>query len=283
MPFSFDPATAKAVQEAERYRNGRDALRFISAFAALACFVAEISCFSVFTEWLPDHLWSNSEGPHDVLAITADVVLAILVLFGIPGVFSLYSRSELRRMRTPFVVVSAALILPPIAMRNDLYLRLIVLLALCSLLCRWWAGWAENQRPRDWKTIVAEMKRLNWGPLEFSTALTKGKASDGLFLAFVSDENPPVPHPPLDGASDVSYERLTTLLTLTLKHRYPWSNTTENWQMLVALLGSAGCTDEERERLERTWLYVHPEIEERASALIGPENERGFGPGVVGV
>jgi hypothetical protein len=54
----------------------------------------------------------------------------------------------------------------------------------------------------------------------------------------------------------------------------------KNWQMLMALLADAGCTEEERGQLERTWLYVHPEIGERVSRLIGPQNPRGSGPGI---
>jgi uncharacterized membrane protein (DUF485 family) len=281
--FSFDPTTAKSVQDAERYRLTSELLLLVSALAVVVFYIAEIGSFKAFTDWLPEHLWTDSQTMQCVLGVASLVVFAFLTVFGFGGIFSLYAHRQYeggRTVRTAFIWLSLALILPPLAMRDGWYLRVITISGLCYLIIRWVAGWAGNQRPHDWKIILAEMKRLNWGPLEFATALTKGKASDGHPLAFVSSDGATSSIFSEESGAPVKYERLTTLLTLTLKHRYPWSNVTANWQMLNASLAASGCTEAEREQLSSTWLYVHSEVEDRVGALIGPSCEKGFGPGV---
>jgi uncharacterized membrane protein (DUF485 family) len=279
-PFSFDPETAKIIQDAGRFRFASELFLVLSALACILCYFAEVVSFSRFTDWLPEQLLADSQSLQRIFAILSFLALAFLILFGFSGIYSLYTRGQFQTTRLVFIWLSVALILPPLAMRVGWYFRIIIFSGLCNLFCRWLAKWAGNQRPHDWRIILAEKRRLNWGPLELASALTKGKSSDGHPLAFVLSENTATSHFKYEVADEVKYEKLTSLLTLTLKHRYPWSNVNENWEFLIALLIEHGCTEEERNQLSRTWLYVHSEVEDRVSALIGPSCERGFGPGV---
>lgn len=84
--FSFDPANATAIQGAQRYTHLRATLLFASGIAALIC-------FSHFIQWLPNHVWTESHTRQVILAIASIVVFGLLVLFGIAGIVSMYSRT----------------------------------------------------------------------------------------------------------------------------------------------------------------------------------------------
>src|SRR5579863_6972344 len=277
-PFRFDLATSHAIQEAERYERARVAFLFVSALAVVLCFITEIDCLNDFVDWLPEHLWTSAHGVQVAIEGSCYLVLAFLTLFGIAGVVSVYSQRQFKGIRVSFFWISFALVLPPIYMRERTGFNLIILSGFLSLLCLGLARWAGNQRPHDRKIIIAEKSRLNWGPLEFAIALTRGRASDGQPLAFVSNDSsidPMFPIPKERDDRSVSYRSVASVLTLTLKQRYPWSNVAKNWKALIELLEASGCTEEEHEQLSRTWLFVHSEIEERVDALIGNWRERG--------
>jgi hypothetical protein len=141
------------------------------------------------------------------------------------------------------------------------YKRLLLIgVSVCIyLVFRRLAVWANHQRPSDWKTVLAEKKRLSWGPEEFARALTQGRASNGSRLAvFVA----PGEHVPQTDLFSPQYEPLTTLLRVTAKQRFPRA------LKPIDLLKRDGVSAEECEALAKTLLYVHPEIADRAKSVI---------------
>jgi hypothetical protein len=160
---SFDLQTAGAIQEAEQYKNARIVMLSIAGVAAIVAFVAELR------SWLTLY----------------DCLLCFFV-FGFWGIAALFMKDKLAILgRTVFLFIAIPMLLLPI-LRGEIKRLLLIGVSICVYFSfRRLADWANNQRPRDWNVILAEKKRLGWGPEEFFGALTHGRASDGRPLIMV--------------------------------------------------------------------------------------------------
>jgi hypothetical protein len=247
LEFSFDLQAAKAMQEAERYKNARDAALIIAGLAAFAAFFVEMRA------WLE----------------VSDLSLPFFIL-GPFGIFALFDKEPLANVIRPiFLVFAVPMLLLPILRGETKRLLLIGAYVCLYFVCRWLATWLANQRPRDWNTILTEKRRRRWGPEEFARALTRGRASDGSLLAFFTNPNEHCLPAQLREGSYMTHEPVTTLLRLRLKQRFRRADISANWNDLLLSLERDGCSPEERELMFKTTLYVHPEISKRVEELIG--------------
>jgi hypothetical protein len=266
--FRFDLATSRAMQEAERYSVLTDALRFLSGSASCAVIVAgTISAFHL-SEWQREHEWNQSVILRGLVLGLSFLLSLFLALFGVPGILAQFTKRRFGVSRSQFLMISGVLLLPALFLREKFCVNAIEGFAFTHFLTSTAARWADNQRPADWKTIIAEKKRLNWGPLEFVSAMIEGCASDGKRLAYVasSGELDLDDHfSPIDGNErSIRYQQSSSILTLTLRQRYRHF---QSATVQLALLESDGCSSEERQQMEREFLYVHSEIADRVNSL----------------
>ena len=272
-PVVIDLKFAKAKQDAERYKNARDIFLLISAIAICVLFVTEITAFSTFRDWLSEHSVTEYQLLQSSIKMLAFIFMSILILFWIPGIFSLYADTRYRVTRSAFLAVSVALLFPPLYLREGKYIKIIILSACIYIIFRILAVWAYGQKPDDWKIILAEKRRFGWGPKQFALALTQGRASDGNYLAIIASHEDFDPEKPFftreKGNPSLAYKTSLSLLTLTIKQRFPHSNITKNWDMLLKILIAEGCTPVDRELLSNQVLCLHPEVEDRVMAIIG--------------
>ena len=285
MESSFNLQTAKAMQEATRYKNAAALLRFLAGLAALAAFYTELgSCFA-FNDWLLAHEWTEYGFLRSVVEWFTETVPMVLVPFGVFGVLSLLDESSelcaewlTNVIRFLFKMAALLILLVPILRVEQKRLSLIGLLVGIYFLSKWAAKRMADQRPRDWKIIVAERKRLGWGPEEFARALLKGRASDGNSLAVLT---PPEPilmtkeiqekvdnlllrgaYAELEALKPPPYEPMASFLKLTIKQRFPHA------LKPMECLERDGMSPEDQKALSDTMLYVHTEIVDRVRRII---------------
>jgi hypothetical protein len=240
----------------------------IAGFAAVVAFMAELRSWFIFGDCVGSHEWT----PHDVLEACVNWLLqafpAFFFMFGLWGIAALFMKDSILT-RAIFLLFAIPMLLLPV-LRGETERLLLIGLAICIYaISRWLAEWAYNQRPRDWKTILAERKRLAWGAEEFALALTHGRASDGNPLAIILRPGEDRINVPDNIHEPPPYEALATLLRLRIRQRFRRVDISDNWISLVSLLEAQGCPPEEREELSNTMIYAHPEIADRARPLIG--------------
>jgi hypothetical protein len=277
----FNLQTAKAMQEAQWYRNAGEAFLILAGLAAFAAFFAEMRSYFVFSDWLGSNEWTDNETLRSFVEWLAGAFPMYFFVFGVLGIVSLFVKDTFARIcRSIFLLVAIPMLLLPILREENIRLLLIGVSVCFYFISRWLAKWAENQRPRDWKTVLIEKKRLGWGPEEFAIALTQGRASDGHCLAVIVPSGGHLPemediqekvddllrrgaYGQLNAILPPQYVPLTTMLRLTSKQRFPRA------LKPVELLERDGVTPEELKVLAGTLLYVHPEVAGRAESLIG--------------
>jgi len=113
-----------------------------------------------------------------------------LLVFGIFGVLSLFpielgANWLAKAIRFLFIAVILLTLLVPVLRGEHKRLIIIGLLFSVYFLFRWLSNLMANQRPKDWKILVKERKRLGWRLIDFAAKLPSGKAGDGNPLAII--------------------------------------------------------------------------------------------------
>jgi hypothetical protein len=277
----FNLQAARAAQEAARYDAARVFCLYLAGLAATAAFLTEMRSYFVFGDWLRTQEWTDHETLRSFLEWIAGAFPIYFLVFGFLGIVSMFLEDTLARIcRLIFLCLAVPMLLLPI-LREERWRLIFIGAFICIyFISRWLSSWAGNQRPRDWKTILAARRRSGWGPEEFAIALTEGRASDGNHLATIVPLRGHLPVPEnieekvdnvmrrgaygqLQAVLPPRYEPFITLLRLRSKQRFPRA------LKPVELLERDGVSTEELELLAGSLLYVHPEVAERAKSLIG--------------
>jgi hypothetical protein len=278
---SFDPQTAKANQEADQYKKVRGVMLIIAGLAAFVAFMAELRSWFVFGDWLNSHEWTSHEALGALVNWLVEAFPLFFLVFGLFGIYALFMKDELAKsIRIIFLVFAVPMLLLPL-LRGETKRVLLIGLAVCIYFTsRWLADWAYNQRPRDWKIILAERKRLGLGPDEFARALVKGRASDGNPLAVIVSSGDTLPgreniHEKIDSlmhrgayaelkaALPPQYHPMGSMLRLAIKQRFPRALNSRD------CLTREGISSGEQDSLAESSLYAHEEIAERVKPIIG--------------
>jgi hypothetical protein len=279
--FWFDLNSAKAAQEAEWFRRASGTCLFVAGLGAFVAFFLEMRSYFVFGDWLALHDWTGHESLRSFIHWLVDAASMFVFAFGFFGILSLFSNDTFARtLRFVFLLVVVPMLLLPILRFEFQRMLLICGCILLYFASRWMANWFKNQRPRDWRTILKEKRRLGWGPLEFAMALTKARASDGKHLAVMVGPGDPFPiaegiqeqiesllreeaYGQLKTVLPPEYESVTTILRLTLKQRFPRARDPK------ASLLRTGVSEDECKAMSQTRIYAHPEIADRAKPFLG--------------
>lgn len=269
------------MQEAAWYENVAILMLFLAGLCATAAFFLELRSYFIFNDWLQGHTWTEYSALRNIVEWFTEAWPLVFFVFGIVGIASLFMTDDLSAIvRIIFLVLAFPMLLLPIIRGEYERLSMITVFVVCYLLFRWLSRVAKNQRPRDWKIIVAEMRRLNLGPEEFILALLKGTASDGRKLAvmvppgkYLSEEEnirgkiadllQRGAHGEIKTVSLPTYSLRVTALQLRLKQKYPRA------ARPIDCLERYGISAEERAVLVGTLFYLHPEIADRVQAIIG--------------
>jgi hypothetical protein len=159
--FSFNLQRAKARQEAEWYNAARGCLLILAGVFAFAAFFVEMRSYLAFSVWLSSYEWTNHETLGSFIEWLAEAFPEYFFVFGFFGIVSLFVDDTLARiLRSIFLLLATPMLLLPILREENRRLLLIGVLVFIYFIFRWLAEWAYNQRPRDWKTVLAEKKRL---------------------------------------------------------------------------------------------------------------------------
>lgn len=280
MGSSINLQTARAMQEAARYKSAAGILLFFSGLAAVTGFLVEMKSYFVFNDWLQAQLWTEHEFLRGIVGWFTEAFPDVFTVFGLLGVASLFMKDDLAKViRFIFLVFALPMLLLPVLRRDSERLLLIALCIAGYFVFRSVSQYLANQRPRDWKTVLLEKKRLGLGPEEFARALVNGIASDGHKLALFVAPGADLPeqheirtqvhellgreaYGELGAILPPKYEPFTTLLRLRLKQRFPRAFDP------IKCLERDGASESELAMLRNTLFYVHPEIANRLRRVL---------------